>query len=156
MSSNRRILRELKKIIDEARKDFAVTVTADSIQKWQVTIFGAEQTDWQGAVFKLEVNFPTSYPQEAPDIHFVDVIPFHPNVYANGKICLDLLQHNWSSAYSVDAMITSIQTLLAVPNPNSPANNTAAQLFTHDYPEYRRRVKVCVHSTWNRRDTVNP
>jgi ubiquitin-conjugating enzyme E2 A len=155
MAANRRLLREFKKIKDEARKDFAVVVTPESIRKWQVTIFGADETDWQGAALKLEINFPDSYPIDAPDIHFVGVIPFHPNVYANGKICLDLLQHNWSSAYGVDAMITSIQTLLTAPNPASPANNTAAQLFTADYPEYQRRVKGCVYSTWNRADAEN-
>jgi ubiquitin-conjugating enzyme E2 A len=70
------------------------------------------------------------------------------NVYANSKICLDLLQHNWSAAYGIDAVITSIQTLLVTPNPNSPANAAAAELFTKNFPEYRRYVRKCVQLMW--------
>jgi ubiquitin-conjugating enzyme E2 A len=85
---------------------------------------------------------------DAPDVKFVGTIPFHPNVYANGKICIDILQHNWSSAYEASSVLTTIQALLADPNPNSPANNEAAQFFTENRPEYNRRVKKCVKSTW--------
>ena len=54
---------------------------------------------------------------------------FHPNVYADGGICLDILQNRWSPTYDVSAILTSIQSLLDEPNPNSPANNVAAQLY---------------------------
>ena len=54
---------------------------------------------------------------------------FPPNVYADGGICLDILQNRWSPTYDVSAILTSIQSLLDEPNPNSPANNVAAQLY---------------------------
>ena len=54
---------------------------------------------------------------------------FHPNVYADGGICLDILQNRWSPTYDVSAILTSIQSLLDEPNPNSPANSVAAQLY---------------------------
>jgi ubiquitin-protein ligase len=50
-------------------------------------------------------------------------------VYADGGICLDILQNRWSPTYDVAAILTSIQSLLDEPNPNSPANAQAAQLF---------------------------
>lgn len=34
---------------------------------------------------------------------------FHPNVYADGGICLDILQNRWSPTYDVSAILTSIQ-----------------------------------------------
>ena len=43
-------------------------------------------------------------------------------------ICLDILQNRWSPTYDVSAILTSIQSLLDEPNPNSPANSVAAQL----------------------------
>ena len=43
---------------------------------------------------------------------------FHPNVYANGELCLDILQNRWSPTYDVAAILTSIQSLLHDPNPN--------------------------------------
>ena len=44
-------------------------------------------------------------------------------------ICLDILQNRWSPTYDVSAILTSIQSLLDEPNPNSPANSVAAQLY---------------------------
>ena len=51
-------------------------------------------------------------------------------VYPDGSICLDILQKQWSPIYDVCAILTSIQSLLTDPNPNSPANPEAAQLFS--------------------------
>ena len=48
-------------------------------------------------------------------------------------ICLDILQNRWSPTYDVSAILTSIQSLLDEPNPNSPANSVAAQLVSLYY-----------------------
>jgi hypothetical protein len=55
---------------------------------------------------------------------------FHPNIYNDGGICLDILQNQWSPIYDVSAILTSIQSLLCDPNPNSPANSEAARLYS--------------------------
>ncbi|KAF2587800.1 hypothetical protein F2Q70_00040081 [Brassica cretica] len=55
---------------------------------------------------------------------------FHPNIYADGSICLDILQNQWSPIYDVAAILTSIQSLLCDPNPNSPANSEAARMYS--------------------------
>ena len=69
-------------------------------------------------------------------------------VYADGKICLDILQNNWSPIYDVAAILTSIQSMLTDPNPNSPANSEAARLFTENKEEYTRKVKEYVEKSW--------
>ena len=73
---------------------------------------------------------------------------FHPNVYLDGSICLDILQNQWSPIYDIAAILTSIQSLLCDPNPNSPANSEAAQLFQSNKREYNRRVRECVEQSW--------
>ena len=55
--------------------------------------------------------------------------PHAPPVYADGSICLDILQNQWSPIYDISAILTSIQSLLCDPNPNSPANSEAARLY---------------------------
>ena len=69
---------------------------------------------------------------------------FHPNVYADGRICLDILQNNWTPVYNVESILISIQQLLTDPNNKSPANIEASQMNQNNYKEYIRRVKECV------------
>ncbi|KAJ9116192.1 Ubiquitin-conjugating enzyme E2 2 [Naganishia adeliensis] len=73
---------------------------------------------------------------------------FHPNVYNNGELCLDILQNRWSPTYDVMAILTSVQSLLNDPNPGSPANAEAAQLFRDNMKEYIRRVRLIVDESW--------
>merc|ERR1712121_101107 len=83
----------------------------------------------------------------APVVKFVSKM-FHPNVYADGSICLDILQNRWSPTYDVSAILTSIQSLLDEPNPNSPANSQAAQLYQENKREYEKRVRAIVEKSW--------
>ena len=69
-------------------------------------------------------------------------------MYANGDLCLDILQNRWSPTYDVSAILTSVQSLLHDPNPNSPANAEAARLFTDNKKEYIKRVKESVEASW--------
>jgi ubiquitin-conjugating enzyme E2 A len=94
------------------------------------------------------MEFTEKFPHEAPKVIFLTPM-FHPNIYANGNICLDILQNNWSSAYDASNILISIQSLLADPNPNSPANSEAAKLYVEDRREYNRRVTGVVEATWS-------
>ncbi|KAE9453998.1 hypothetical protein C3L33_14088, partial [Rhododendron williamsianum] len=69
-------------------------------------------------------------------------------VYADGSICLDILQNQWSPIYDVAAILTSIQSLLCDPNPNSPANSEAARMYSENKREYNRRVRESVEQSW--------
>ena len=128
MSSNaeRRLIKDLKKIQDEANFDsISATPDDDSIFKWTALIFGPEGTEWEGGIFKLRMDFTEQYPYKAPTVKFVTTI-FHPNVYSDGNICLDILTSNWSPVYDILNILISIQQLLTDPNNKSPANNEAA------------------------------
>ncbi|GIQ81529.1 hypothetical protein KIPB_002500 [Kipferlia bialata] len=74
-------------------------------------------------------------------------------LYKNGDICLDILQKRWTAAYSIGPILTSIQSLLTEPNPASPANSEAANLFVNDKAAYEQRVKACVKRSWE--ETLN-
>ena len=73
---------------------------------------------------------------------------FHPNIYNDGGICLDILQNQWSPIYDVSAILTSIQSLLCDPNPNSPANSEAARLYSECKREYTKKVQEVVERSW--------
>ena len=61
---------------------------------------------------------------------------------------MDILQNRWSPTYDVSAILTSIQSLLDEPNPNSPANSVAAQLYQENRREYEKRVAAIVEQSW--------
>jgi ubiquitin-protein ligase len=69
---------------------------------------------------------------------------FHPNIYDNGNICLDILDNKWSPMYDITAILTSIRSLLSDPNTSSPANVPASKLFENDLKAYEKKVKEIV------------
>lgn len=111
-----------------------------------------EDTPWEGGTFRLTVEFSEEFPNKAPQVKFLTRM-FHPNsefylVYNDGTICLDILQNQWSPIYDVQAILTSIQSLLCDPNPNSPANSEAARIYNENTREYNRRVREVVEDSW--------
>jgi len=115
--------------------------------RWHAVIFGPEGTLWDGAILRLSLDFSEEFPNKPPTVRFLTPL-FHPNVYADGAICLDVLQNQWSPIYDVAAVLTSVQSLLPDPNPASPANAEAARLFVDDRRGYNARVRACVEATW--------
>lgn len=73
---------------------------------------------------------------------------FHPNVYASGELCLDILQNRWSPTFDVSSILTSIQSLLNDPNTASPANVEAANLYKDHSSMYAKRVRETVEKSW--------
>jgi ubiquitin-conjugating enzyme E2 A len=145
---------------------------------WKGVICGPLDTHWEGGVFTISLTFAHDYPASPPSVKFITQI-YHPNgtpnleepvqdthspnrlsdsqlgfitVYADGSLCLDILQKNWSSAYTVGAILTSIQSLLPDPNPASPANAEAAKLFVDNKKEYYKRVLESVEASWTHVD----
>ena len=133
-----------------------------------------------GRVEYLDLEFTESYPNKPPAVRFTSKM-FHPNgravprlrvlhthvsfpVYADGGICLDILQNRWSPTYDVSAILTSIQvssarvrlfdfpvyfqSLLDEPNVSSPANAEAANLYQTNRRDYEQRVRMTVEQSW--------
>lgn len=143
----------------------------NNIMLWNAVIFGPHDTPFEDGTFKLTIRklkfmhpcitfsyfidslsvcvseFTEEYPNKPPTVRFISKM-FHPNVYADGGICLDILQNRWSPTYDVSAILTSIQSLLDEPNPNSPANSVAAQLYQENRREYEKRVALIVEQSW--------
>ncbi|WP_198359772.1 ubiquitin-conjugating enzyme family protein, partial [Streptomyces fildesensis] len=77
-----------------------------NIMLWNAVIFGRpDDTPWDGGTFKLSLQFSEEYPNKPPIVRFVSRM-FHPNIYADGSICLDILQNQWSPIYDVAAILT--------------------------------------------------
>jgi ubiquitin-conjugating enzyme E2 A len=119
----------------------------NNILQFNAIIIGPSGGPFRDATLRLVLDFQENYPDKPPNVKFITQV-FHPNVYSNGELCLDILQNRWSPTYDIAAILTSVQSLLHDPNPDSPANSEAARLYQHDKLQYEQRVKDCVEESW--------
>jgi ubiquitin-protein ligase len=59
-----------------------------------VTSFFAEDTPFEGGVFKIKLKLGADFPAAPPKGLFASKI-FHPNVSAKGDICVNTLKKDW-------------------------------------------------------------
>lgn len=118
----------------------ASPLSDDNLFVWGATIFGPPDTAWEGGIYTLRLTFSEEYPDKPPRVRFTCDM-FHPNVYQDGTLCLDIIQDHWSPIYTVNTILTSIQSLLTDPNPASPANPEAAHLYTTNKEAYKQKVR---------------
>ncbi len=71
---------------------------------------------------------------------------FHPNVYPSGTVCLSILNEEeaWKPAITIKQILLGVQDLLNDPNPESPAQAEAYNMFKRDRAQYDRRIKQIV------------
>ncbi|KAL8272556.1 hypothetical protein Esti_003555 [Eimeria stiedai] len=148
----KRLIRDFRKLQSDPPYGVSGAPVQNDIMRWHAVIFGPEDTPWEGGTFQLELKFSNDYPNKPPHVRFLSKL-FHPNVYNDGNICLDILQTQWSPIYDISAILTSIQSLLSDPNPSSPANQEAARLYAENRREYNRRVQQCATESWKTMDT---
>lgn len=110
----------------------------ENIFKWIGTIAGPIDTAYAGHKYRLQLEFPNSYPYSAPVVKFLTPC-YHPNVDVGGTICLDILKDKWSALYDVRTILLSIQSLLGEPNVDSPLNAQASMQWANP-TEYKRAL----------------
>ena len=109
---------------------------------WECIIPGKKDTEWEGANYRVTMEFNEDYPNKPPKCQFKPVL-FHPNIYPSGTVCLSILSEDedWKPSLSIPQILLGIQDLLSNPNPNSPAQADPFLLFTTNKTEYFRKVK---------------
>ena len=81
---NYRIQKELKEFVEDPPPNLSVKV-GKNIRIWIVTMMGAENTIYEGEVYKLRIAFPPSYPTMPPSVYFLP-----PNIPYVGLCCIVL------------------------------------------------------------------
>uniref|UniRef100_A0A1I8ARD0 E2 ubiquitin-conjugating enzyme n=1 Tax=Steinernema glaseri TaxID=37863 RepID=A0A1I8ARD0_9BILA len=145
--ARRRLMKDFMRLRSDPPYGVTAAPTDEDVLLWEGVIFGPQETPFEDGTFKVTLQFTEAYPNKPPTVKFVSKM-FHPNVYADGSICLDILQNRWSPTYDVAAVLTSIQSLLDEPNPDSPANALAAKLYQENRREYEKNVHQIVEQSW--------
>jgi len=147
MSAVKRLKKELIRGYDDPAVS-AAPLDEDNFMQWDGFIEGPEYTPWEGGFFHVRFKFPDSYPMKPPKVIFLNRVP-HPNVSSNsGEICLDILKSEWKPVLGVNAVLTSLRSLLADPNPKSPLNVALAKVYVSDRMAYDAEVRRAVVESW--------
>ncbi|VVT57371.1 uncharacterized protein SAPINGB_P005662 [Magnusiomyces paraingens] len=131
----KRINKELNDLGNDPPSSCSAGPNGDNMFQWQATIMGPNDSPYAGGVFFLTINFPTDYPFKPPKVAFTTKI-YHPNINANGSICLDILKDQWSPALTISKVLLSICSLLTDPNPDDPLVPDIAHLYKNDRARY--------------------
>ncbi|KAG7431693.1 hypothetical protein ACKLNR_010579 [Fusarium oxysporum f. sp. zingiberi] len=146
-AARRRLMRDFKRMQTDPPAGVSASPVPDNVMTWNAVIIGPADTPFEDGTFRLVMQFEEQYPNKPPQVKFISQM-FHPNVYATGELCLDILQNRWSPTYDVAAVLTSIQSLLNDPNTGSPANVEASNLYKDNRKEYTKRVRETVEKSW--------
>lgn len=111
--------------------------------RWETLIPGKAGTLFEGGLFRVDLLFTADYPNSPPTCKFVPPL-FHPNVFTNGDICLSIINpsQGWKPSITIKQIVLGIQELLDSPNPSSPANGEANNLFLRNKKQYDARIKA--------------
>lgn len=132
-------------------KLWSVELVDDSnLYLYKARIIGPDNTPYAGQEYELSINAAnTDYPTKPPAVKFVKKIPYHANVYRDGKICVDILQDQWSAAFKMENILLSLLILLDAPNTSSPANGEAAKAYDNDATEGKQMFASIVRQKYD-------
>lgn len=116
----------------------ACPVSEADLFTWVASIVGPDESPFEGGIYQLRIMFPDQYPEKPPRVRFMTEM-FHPNIFPDGNLCLDILQDQWNPIFSVSTILTSIQSLLTDPN-----SSRCVRACVH----VCARSCMCVHTIW--------
>ena len=139
--ASKRIMRELQDLKkDPPLNCSAGPVSEADLYKWEGVMMGPSDSPYAGGVFNVTIEFPVDYPFKPPRIMFKTKI-YHPNINAQGFICLDILKQNWSPALTISKALLSILSMLTDPNPDDPLMPDIAQQYKANRAEYEQKAR---------------
>ena len=153
MSGLERITEEFKELTSNPISNCGVTVglVNNDYTKWQATLIGPKDTSYAGGLFKLNINFPSDYPDKPPEVCFITPI-YHMNVNPRvprttgqgveslGHVCISTLNW-WKPEYKIREVLTNIFALFYMANPESPYGLDRAEEFLENRAVYEEKAK---------------
>ncbi|AWU78281.1 hypothetical protein CAS74_002904 [Pichia kudriavzevii] len=153
-TAQKRLLRELRELNENPTEGIvACPISENDLFHWKCLITGPTDTPYEFGVFEATLDFPSDYPLSPPKMKFVTPI-LHPNVYKDGTVCISILHasgndplnyepanERWGPLQSIEKILLSVSSMIADPNPNSPANVDAAKLWRSNRDKYDEIVR---------------
>ncbi|ORZ34946.1 ubiquitin conjugating enzyme E2 [Catenaria anguillulae PL171] len=145
--------KQLKELSKSPHEYFSAgLVDDDNIYVWEILVIPPAGTLYEGGFFKAIMTFPKNYPEMPPELKFTTQI-WHPNIYADGRVCISILHppgedtygyekasERWLPIYTVETIMVSVISMLSEPNDESPANIDAAKEWRENFDAFKKRV----------------
>ncbi|KAF4126828.1 ubiquitin-conjugating enzyme E2 G1 [Geosmithia morbida] len=140
-------------------------VDESNLFEWEVMLMINDDCKYYGGGnFCARLTFPPTYPLMPPSLRFLNTVPFHPNIYENGDLCISILHppgddeygyevadERWSPVQSPETILVSTISLFYDPNIDSPANVEAALLLREEregqHRNFKKRCRKCVRES---------
>uniref|UniRef100_UPI003AAEDADE ubiquitin-conjugating enzyme E2 T n=1 Tax=Centroberyx gerrardi TaxID=166262 RepID=UPI003AAEDADE len=139
-----RLKRELQMLSTEPPPGITCWQTEEQMDDLRAQIVGGADTPYEGGLFSLEIKVPERYPFEPPKIRFLTPI-YHPNIDNSGRICHDALKlppkGAWKPSLNISTVLTSIQLLMAEPNPDDPLMADISSEFKYNKQLFMEKAK---------------
>ena len=117
-----------------------VGLVNNDIFHWKITLLGPVDTPYAGGLFILTSDFTEKYPNEKPEVRFVNQI-YHLNVSpTNHHICISIL-NEWVPKTPMVDVISGIFSLFYNQNPKSPYSGEMAREYETNRNEFNRKAK---------------
>lgn len=154
------LMKQLKDLNKNPVEGFSAGLVEESNPyEWEIMIIGPPDTPYEGGFFNAIMKFPKDYPNMPPVLRFVSEF-WHPNVHADGKVCISILHapgedtygyesasERWLPIHTVESILISVISMISSPNADSPANVDAAKEFRDDYATFKKKVGRCVRKS---------
>ncbi|XP_072553592.1 ubiquitin-conjugating enzyme E2 T [Salminus brasiliensis] len=144
MQRSSRLKRELALLNTEPPPGIHCSFSDENLENIQAQIIGGSSTPYEGGVFDLEIKVPDRYPFEPPQVRFLTPI-YHPNIDSAGRICLDALKlppkGAWRPSLNISTVLSSIQLLMAEPNPDDPLMADISSEFKYSRAVYLEKAR---------------
>lgn len=135
-------------------------VDDSNVYEWEILMMGPDGTLYEGGFFKARLVFPSDFPNMPPTMTFTSDM-WHPNVYADGRVCISILhppgidefnqqesaEERWRPILGVEQILVSVISMLSDPNDESPANLDAAVMWRNDRAAFKKKVRQVVRKS---------
>ena len=116
----------------------------ENIFKGYALIIGQKDTPYGYGYYFFEFIFPDNYPFSPPVVRYLTndgIMRFNPNLYANGKVCLSILNtwsgESWTSCQSINSILLILSSVLCE---NPLLNEPGIQENHSDFEKYNYLV----------------
>ncbi|KAF9978872.1 hypothetical protein BGZ73_008873 [Actinomortierella ambigua] len=149
----RKVTRELYSIHNDPPEGIRLILNEDSIDDIQAWILGPEGTPYEGGCFRVRIQLVPDFPNSPPICNFLTKI-FHPNVSAQGDVCVSTLKKDWKRDLGIKHILLVVKCLLIVPNPESALNEEAGRQLLERYDDYAKHARLMtdIHARTHRKE----